>query len=183
MFASRHRLPILVTAILLLIASSAPAGSAPEKIPDVVVHVNSVLAAPTNEGVDPRLGAMGPRLKAMFNYSTYRLVSHEDNEAPCGTVVSFELPGGRFLHIRPIALEAGMISMEMILFQGPRPMLTTDLKLMNNGQLILGGPHYQQGIIILTIGASAVPVAAEERPHLPVHTGPMLPRSEASNSP
>ena len=123
----------------------------------VTVRVNSVLAAETNEGVDPRLQSMGPRLQALFSYSTYRLVSDQVGQTPCGSMIAFQLPGGRILHVEPRAVDGDMIVMEIVLFQGPRPLMTTDLKLKNNGILIVGGPRYEQGMLIISIGASTNP--------------------------
>ncbi|MGH7779629.1 MAG: hypothetical protein ACREQR_07365 [Candidatus Binataceae bacterium] len=132
----------------------------------VTVRVNSVLAAETNEGVDPRLQSMGPRLQALFSYSTYRLVSDQARQTQCGKMIAFQLPGGRLLHVSPRAVDGDMIAMEIVLFQGPRPLMTTDLKLKNNGILIVGGPRYEQGMLIISIGAStsASPLHSHPQP-------------------
>ena len=55
--------------------------------------------------------------------------------------------------MQPHAIDGDMIAMEMILFQGERPLMTTDLKLRNHGVLIVGGPRYEQGMLIISIGA------------------------------
>jgi len=51
-----------------------------------------------------------------------------------------------------------MIAMEIVLFDGTRPMMTTDLKLKDKGTLIVGGPHYEQGMMFMSIGASTGPL-------------------------
>jgi hypothetical protein len=120
----------------------------------VIVQVDSVLAADTNEGVDPQLGPMGPRLRKMFKYTTYQLVSEQNGRIEMGKMIEFSMPGGRILHIEPHSVDGNMIAMEVLLFQGEKPMLTTDLKLPEKGSLIVGGPHYEQGELIITIGAN-----------------------------
>ncbi|HEY6394508.1 MAG TPA: hypothetical protein VIX12_03755 [Candidatus Binataceae bacterium] len=127
------------------------------------IHVDSVLAADTNEGMDARLAPMGHRLQALFNYSTYRLVSHQDGGTTCGKMIAFTLPGGRILHVQPRLIDRNMISMELVLFQGSRPMITTDLKLRNNGVLIIGGPRYEQGMLIISIAASTADAPPADR--------------------
>jgi len=174
---SRQILLLLTVALVFWTAQGLRAGTKPPRLPDVVFHVDSVVATDTPQGgVDSRLGPMGPRLKGMFNYTSYRLVSEQDGEAECGKAASFMLPGGRILHVRPISFDGGMISMELILFQGPQPIIATDLKIVNNGQLIVGGPHYAQGILILTIGATAVPLSDRRA----VSTAEASPRAEAN---
>ncbi len=96
---------------------------------------------------------MGPRLHSLFSYTTYHLVSHQEEQTPVGSQITFSLPGGRILHVQPEGVEGNMISMELILFQGERPVMTTDLKLRNHGVLLIGGPRYEQGMLIISIGA------------------------------
>jgi hypothetical protein len=52
----------------------------------------------------------------------------------------------------------------LVVFDGARPVMTTDLKLMNHGILIVGGPRYQQGML-LTIIATDTNDAPAEAPH------------------
>jgi hypothetical protein len=134
----------------------------------VILQIDSVIAADTNQGVDPELGEMGPRLKRMFHYSTYHLVSQQNERAEMGKVMELSMPGGRILHIHPEAFEGDMVVMEVLLFQGEKPMFTTDLKMPRHGNLIVGGPHYEQGELIITISTNMPP---EEAP-------PALPTSE-----
>jgi hypothetical protein len=149
--------------LFLLIAALAPllvAGNIAAQQshpPAVILRVYSVLAADTNQGVDPQLGTMGPQLRKMFNYTTYELVSEQNGRTEMGKMIEFTMPGGRILHIEPQSVDRNMIAMEVLLFQGEKPMLTTDLKLPNNGNLIVGGPHYEQGALIITIGANMAP--------------------------
>ncbi len=142
-----------LTVLLLLIAP--PFVIAQAMSGQVEVHIDSVLAANTNQGIDTRLKPMSRRLKTLFHYTTYRLVSHQEGKAPWGRMIAFTLPGGRILHVEPRGIEGDMIEMEVVLFQGERPMMTTDFQLMNRGMLLLGGPRYEQGMLIISIGAEA----------------------------
>jgi hypothetical protein len=140
--------------VLFAVGAQGRAAARQSHSKEVDVHVDSVLATDTNEGIDERLASMGPQLQALFSYSTYRLVNRQDGATQCGKLIAFTLPGGRILHVQPRAVDGDMIAMELVLFQGPRPIMTTDLKLKNRGMLILGGPRYQQGMLIISIGAS-----------------------------
>jgi hypothetical protein len=131
----------------------------------ILLSVDEVIAADTGEGVDERLLPMGGRLESLFRYTTYRLVSHQVGRTECGRTVAFTLPGGWIVHVEPSAVRDDMIAMELMLFQGARPMMTTDVRLRNHGMLIVGGPHYQQGMLIIPIGA--------ETPELAVPPGPI----------
>ena len=142
----------------------------------VIVTIDSVMAADTNEGIDKRLGAMTNQLRTLpFNYSTYRLVKSEDKRTSCGQRLAFALPGGRILYVAPQRIDGDMIAMQLVLFQGDHPEMSTDLKLPNHAFLILGGPRYEQGMLIVFIRADAPGVSGPPQiqiPTMPVEGAP-----------
>jgi hypothetical protein len=160
-------LPFLIIAITSFGTLGISYGQeAPRPVKQVYVYIDSVMAADTNEGTDPRLAPMGKKLQGLFGFSTYSLIGHDEGETNCGKMIAFTLPGGKILHVQPRAIDGDMIAMEIVLFDGTRPMMTTDLKLKNNGTLIVGGPRYEQGMMIISIGASTggMPMQAQSTP-------------------
>jgi len=125
----------------------------PASPPKIGFRVDSVVASDTNEGMDPQLTPMAPRLHSLFNYTTFHLVNHQEQQTPMGALILFNLPGGRILHVQPRGIDGDMIVMEMTLFQGEQPLMTTELKLRNHGVLMVGGPRYEEGMLILSISA------------------------------
>jgi hypothetical protein len=161
--------PGSLTFLIVVISVFGQAGvTGAQSTPKLVnVYVDSVMAADTNEGTDPRLAPMGQKLRGLFGFSTYSLIGHNEGETDCGKMIAFTVPGGKILHVQPRAIDGDMIAMEIVLFDGTRPMMTTDLKLKNNGTLIVGGPRYEQGMMIISIGASTggtPPVQAQSTP-------------------
>lgn len=145
----------LVPLIIAIAAFGTPGLSyAQTASKQVYVYIDSVMAADTNGGVDPRIGPLDKKLHGLFGFSTYSLIGHSEGETNCGKMIAFTLPGGKILHVQPRAIDDDMIAMEIVLFDGTRPMMTTDLKLKNNGTLIVGGPRYESGMMIISIGAS-----------------------------
>jgi hypothetical protein len=144
----------------------------------ILLHVDEVIAADTGEGIDERLLPMGGRLESLFRYTTYRLISHQVDRTECGRTAAFTLQGGWIVHIEPSAVRDDMIAMELMLFQGARPMMTTDVRMRNHGMLIIGGPHYQQGMLIIPIGADAPELAMPPGP-IPVSPQGTMPEMTA----
>jgi hypothetical protein len=134
----------------------------------ILLRVDEVVASDTGLGIDERLLPMGLRLESLFRYTTYRLISHQVGRTECGRTTAFTLPGGWIVQVEPSAVNDDMIAMELMLFQGARPMMTTDVKLRNHGVLIVGGPHYQQGMLIIPIGADAPDLASPSPGPIPV---------------
>src|SRR5579875_2279735 len=153
-FRSRSGLALL----LLLVTVAAIAGQSKNQVD---VKIDSVLAADTNQGCDKQLSWLKHRLIKLFHYSTYHLVRHQEVHTRFGQTAMFTLPGGRILHIEPMGMDGGMIRMEVMLFQGEEPMMTTDLKIMNHGIFMVGGPRYERGTLIISIETEAPPSAAE----------------------
>jgi hypothetical protein len=156
----------------------------------VLLRVDEVIASDTGLGVDERLLPMGTRLESLFRYTTYRLVSHQVGRTECGRTTAFTLPGGWIVQVEPSAVNDDMIAMELMLFQGARPMMTTDVKLRNHGVLIVGGPHYQQGMLIIPIGADApelgmppAPIPVSPEGTMPEMTAPGAAASTDNGSP
>ena len=157
----------------------------------ILLRVDEVIAADTGLGVDDRLLPMGLRLQSLFSYTTYRLISHQVSRTECGRTAAFTLPGGWIVHVEPSAVRDNMIAMELMLFQGARPMMTTDVRLRNHGMLIVGGPHYEQGMLIIPIGADAPelampggPIPVDPRSTMPEATTPEIapPQSAAPDA-
>jgi hypothetical protein len=154
----------------------------------VKVRVDSVLATDTHEKIDERLpSAMILRFQRLFDFTAYQLVRREERQAKCGRMISFSLPGGRILRVAPQSIDGGMIAMELVLFDGARPMMTTYLKLMNHGILIVGGPRYRQGMLLTIIATDTNDVPAEAAhdappPLAPPSLSPAIPAT-APNAP
>ena len=130
----------------------------------ILLRVDEVLAADTGEGIDMRLLPMGGRLESLFRYTTYRLISRQIGRTECGGTAAFTLPGGWIVHVAPSAVRDNMIAMELMLFNGAHPMMTTDVRMRNHGMLIIGGPRYRQGMLIIPIGADAPELATPSGP-------------------
>jgi hypothetical protein len=90
-------------------------------------------------------------LKTVFDYTSYRLVKHEEAGTESGQPVAFNLPGGRILHVEPLAIEGNMVAMELVLFAGAHSIMRTELKMMKGGALILVGPRSPGETYITTI--------------------------------
>ncbi|MGH7948278.1 MAG: hypothetical protein ACREQF_03530, partial [Candidatus Binataceae bacterium] len=129
--------PVTLGVFVAVLSVIGAAGAQGQEAPHWVdLQINCVLATDTDEGVDVRLAEMGDRLRSLFSYTTYRLVSHQDGLTEFGRVVAFTLPGGRILNVQPRGVVDDMIAMELVMFQGAEPMMTTELRLKNRGMLI-----------------------------------------------
>jgi hypothetical protein len=144
----------------------------------VDVKIDSVMAADTNQGCDKQLGWLKHRLMGLFHFSTYHLLRHDESLTRFGQTATFNLPGGRILHIEPKGMDGDMVQLEIMLFQGEEPMMTTDLEIMNHGIFMVGGPRYERGTLIISIEAEAPPSTEVNAPSTAVSPPSALPASD-----
>jgi hypothetical protein len=131
-------------------ATVAPGANAVE------VRIGAVLASNSGKEFDPRLVAMHRQFSALFPYSSYRLVKEQRQQVPWGAKVGFDIPGGRYVLVIPKEYRNGRISMKVVLIDGARQMIDTVLSLRDHATFLVGGPHHDDGVLILSIGADTL---------------------------
>lgn len=143
-------LPRIVSlfAVLLLAAGTATSSEAP-------VSVDLGVAVASNEGtrIDPQLANLRTKLKAMFDYTSYRMVDRRKRTLAIGETGEFPLPGGRSMRVTPAPSSGGKVRLAVQIMEGQRNLLTTTLGLSRGGMVLVGGPAYQNGVMILIISA------------------------------
>jgi hypothetical protein len=122
----------------------------------VELRIETVLATNASPYFDDRLKDIRRQIEA-FRYSSYRLVQEERRKVGWGTQVDFSLPGGRMLQVVPKQFIDERITLELVIMEGTltTPIMKTALSIRNHGTLFFGGRRYQEGTLIIRIGATA----------------------------
>ncbi len=153
--ASRDRKPgkfpriVSLLAVLLLAAGAAAS-------PEPPISVDLGIAVASNEGsrIDPQLANLRAKLKAMFDYTSYRMLDRQKRTLAVGETGDFALPGGRSMRVTPVPSTRNKVRLAVQLMEGQRNLLTTTLGLSRGGMVLVGGPSYQNGVMILIISAN-----------------------------
>jgi hypothetical protein len=135
--------------ISLLLCLPAAAGEM------VVLRIQTVLATNTPHEVDRRLERIRGHLDRLFHFPSYRLVKGERRVTRLGSTASFDLPGGRFLEVLPKSHTGNRISMRVMMIEGDRPIVNTEVVLQNGGVFFVGGRRHNEGVLITSIGVAA----------------------------
>lgn len=120
----------------------------------VVVHVGAVVASNSGRTFDSRLASMRRQFKSLFPYTSYRLIKDKHRSVRWGERAGFDLPGGCYVLVVPREFKEGRVSLKLVLIRNARPLLDTVLAIRNRGTLLIGGPHHQEGVLIISIGAT-----------------------------
>jgi hypothetical protein len=125
----------------------------------VLVRVRTVLATDTGSELDSRLDERQRRqLIGLFRYSSFRVVSEESRECDFDSPQSFQIPGGRYLQVKPLAARNDRLRLKVVLLDGASPPpLDTLFSVPNHGNIWLAGPRHPDGALLISIDAEASP--------------------------
>jgi len=142
--------PALAIALLIWCACGPRGALAADR---VAVDIGVVLASAEGSTVDPALAPLRGKLASMFNYSSYRLLDRMRRTLEVGRTEEFALPGGRSIRVTPAPPAGNKVRLGVQLMEGARNLLTTTLGLSRGGMVLVGGPSYRNGVLILLISA------------------------------
>jgi hypothetical protein len=142
--------PAVAFLALLLILAHAVAAA-----PDAPVAVDVGVVVASNEGnaMDPALTPIRNQLHSMFNYTSYRLIERLKRTLSVGETGDFGLPGNRSMRVTPVPAKGNKVRLAVQMMEAERNLLTTTLGLTRGGMVLVGGPPYQKGVLILIISA------------------------------
>lgn len=126
--------------------AAAPAGS-------VVVEIGVVVASTTGSTIDPSLSSIRSKLQAMFNYPSYDLVDRMKRPLGTGETGEFQIPGNRTIRVVPVEAQGNKVRLGVQIMEGGKNLLSTTLGLNRGGMVLVGGPPYQSGVLILLLSA------------------------------
>ena len=69
---------LVLLATVVIVAAQTATGPVEVNPGPVEVKIDSVLAADTNQGCDKQLSTLRDRLRRLFHFTTYRLMSHDE---------------------------------------------------------------------------------------------------------
>lgn len=144
-----RRVPAAALLVVVLFAHAAVASAAPRIRVDVGVVVAS------NEGgtTDPALSSLKSTLHSMFTYSSYRMIDRLKRFLSMGETGTIPLPENRSMRVTPVPARGDRIRLAVQIMEGNRNLLTTTLGLTRGGMVLVGGPPYGKGVMILIISA------------------------------
>jgi len=146
-----HGVAWVVAALAVLpLAVVADVAEAQER---VALEVGTVLATNSSDHIDAQLASVRGQLQRLFRYTSYRLVKQEKSDVSCGNPASFEIPGGRHLEVTAKDTRGGRVALNVALMKGRHELLRTDLTLGKRGTIMVGGPRFENGVLIIWIGA------------------------------
>ncbi|MCI0548107.1 MAG: sigma-70 family RNA polymerase sigma factor [Candidatus Rokubacteria bacterium] len=120
-------------------------------------------AAPPVERADPghepdeRLRRILPHLRTLFRYSEYTTLDRRRVDGALGAQQRFPIPGERWLEVTPDELHGNSVRMRVRLLRGGLQEMNTGILAGPGQPAILGGPRYNDGVLIIILWANPNP--------------------------
>lgn len=141
-------------AVVALLLFAALAVSAPVRSQSSVsLTVQVIHASNAGTSVDPALAKIRAQLGSM-KYSSYTLLETRPFSAALGARHAMSLPGGRTLDLYPYGVSGGSLELLVTINDGAKRLLDTTFRLSNNGTILVGGPAYGDGVLLVAISGS-----------------------------
>ena len=103
----------------------------------VDVQITTVRAAERGPS-DEQLIAIRPRLRRLVGYRSFQVVGQERRRCAWQEREAFDIPGGRLLHVVPKGMREQAVVMRVVLLDGSRALVDTDVRLQNRGVMLFG---------------------------------------------
>ena len=143
-------------AAILFLLLLLPAGGAVSRClaaDTVSVDVGSIYASNEGSSVDPALANIRGKLRAMFDYTNYKMLDRKRRALAVGETGDFDLPGGRVMRVKPLPSEGKKVRLSIHIQEGSKSLLSTTLGLSRGGMVLVGGPSHEAGVLIFLISA------------------------------
>lgn len=119
----------------------------------VTIDVGAIYASNEGSSIDPALSQIRGKIRAMFNYTSYKMLDRKRHTLGVGESGDYALPGQRNMRVKVLSSEGRKVRLSIRLEEAGRNLLTTTLGLPRNGMVLVGGPSYESGVLILVIAA------------------------------
>ena len=118
----------------------------------VTINIKTILASQGERFVDPKLSRplMG-ELRSVFKYSSYRFISGNRMRLGLGETGIARLPGGRTLKVTPKKIRNQRVEFNLEIFKGNRRIFQTTVHLLNQSNIIVGGPRHKGGVLLFSM--------------------------------
>ena len=141
---------LIFTAISCFYFFTQPAFAKNQVLTDVkVIH-----ASTGSKHVDPDLKGIFSELKSVFKYTSYRLLKDQRLNLRFNQKGRVNLPGKRTLIVMPSDMEGKRIRYQINIQKNNHPIFQTRVLLKNNSSITIGGPQFNNGVLLFNISGS-----------------------------
>ncbi|RMG57265.1 MAG: hypothetical protein D6713_10025 [Deltaproteobacteria bacterium] len=144
---------LLLAVLVLFLLFGMTAGVRAQESDRVSLDIQVVYASSGKKYVDPTLKSLSDKLKSLFNYSSFEIIERKDGAAGKGETRSFDLPGGREMFVTPVDIGKEKVRLKVRIRGKGEDLVKTTLSMERSAIVMVGGPEYREGVLIILISA------------------------------
>ncbi len=145
----RFPIALLVCLFVSVLVVVSPA----QPLDRVSLDVQVVYASSNKNYVDPTLRSLKKKLNALFSYTSYEIIEKKSGDAGVGQIRTFSLPGGRLMEIVPKSIGREEVELDVKIRGRRKELVSTTLSMERSAIVMVGGPRYRDGVLIILISA------------------------------
>lgn len=119
----------------------------------VSLDVQVVHASSESSFVDPTLVSLKEKLLKLFNYSSFEIISKMRKEVKKGEAARFSIPGDRSMDIVHVDSSGEAVRLDVKIGGERSSVVRTALKMERGSIVMVGGPEFKSGVLIILISA------------------------------
>ncbi len=150
----------LTVAFLVLSTLAVPAAALADP---PVVEISAMLGTREKRGLDPRLHDFRADLRGL-PFRSFRLLGVHSCRLERGDQCGMELPGNAYLYLSTSESTERFMKMHLLLNRDNRPMFNADLTLNHGAVVIIRGPRFEGGSILIGLRAGRAPAEHKGEP-------------------
>ncbi|MBT3177094.1 MAG: hypothetical protein HOG03_08805 [Desulfobacula sp.] len=120
----------------------------------ILTNVKVIHASTGPQHVDPSLNKIISGLQSVFKYTSYRLIKDQQLNLGFKESGQVSLPGKRTLVVIPANMEGKRIRYQISIQKNRQSIFQTQVLLKNNSSITIGGPQFNNGVLLLNISGS-----------------------------
>ena len=120
----------------------------------VLTDVKVIHASTDSNHFDPRLKGIISELRSVFKYTSYRLLKDQSMDLKFKQRGQVDLPGKRTLVVIPSDMDGKRIRYQINIQKNNRSIFQTQVLLKNNSSITIGGPQFNDGVLLFNISGS-----------------------------
>jgi hypothetical protein len=137
--------------ILFILCLSLPAPPA-MAFSGLRVTVEVIKADQNSKTIDPEIGEIAKELAPVLNYSGFSLIKRAVIQLGIGDSDGVVLPLKRTLELELLEFKDQQARLSARILEKGNETFRTVLLLSNKGSILIGGPPYEDGVLLLRIG-------------------------------
>jgi len=127
--------------------------SSQEALAQIPTRLRVIEASNIGVTIDPSLKELHGQLSSLFKYTSYRLLRDERLHLSLNQTTTLPLHPGRSIEITPLKFQANTAELRVRIKREKTEILDTQVRLPPGRTVLIGGPKYGEGVVILAFSS------------------------------